>query len=445
MAAAKKSTGKTQNKSTLKKLVGAFNPKDLKGGMALFALIFAVAGGGYFAYRSFAATTPLLFSTASFSSPNELTQIKTVNADGTGDNVLASGILDPSDPFDPNEKALTGPQYSYSGTKVAWVESPEGSETSKIVVKDVAQLTSKGSGIRTYTLPNYVTADNQFKLMWGTTDHSISFIGHTKFSNLWLIMRLDVDSGDFQTLANFSDRVNTHSARSIDQESFDTFVYVDNRGVRRLKLAREEGKDPAVPEVDSTIHNGADCKKVRVAGPAAVLFTCNEAGSSKLLMQTYSTTKTTLASFANTSNEYITDFAVAPDIKKVALFTTKNVPKDQTTCTYTVTRVLKSVSINGGTVSKLTGIGTTFDTQGCKGGVGPDNDAVAWSPDATMIAFTDGLYQVLSGGGYVIGKVQTVEYANPTNKKTVAAKDVSDLSWAAGKMFYGSVASYSSY
>ena len=45
---------KKQNK--LKKILGLFNPKTLKGGIALFALVFAIGGGVYFLYRSFAAT-----------------------------------------------------------------------------------------------------------------------------------------------------------------------------------------------------------------------------------------------------------------------------------------------------------------------------------------------------------------------------------------------------
>ena len=46
----------TKQQSKLKKLSNFFNPKTLKGGIALFALIFAVTGGGYLLYRSFAAT-----------------------------------------------------------------------------------------------------------------------------------------------------------------------------------------------------------------------------------------------------------------------------------------------------------------------------------------------------------------------------------------------------
>lgn len=49
-----------KKQSKLKKLVGFFNPKTLKGGIALFALVFAIGGGIYFVYRSFAATSRLL-------------------------------------------------------------------------------------------------------------------------------------------------------------------------------------------------------------------------------------------------------------------------------------------------------------------------------------------------------------------------------------------------
>ena len=42
----------------LSKVLRAFNPRSFRGGMALFALVFAFTGGGYMLYRSFAYTTP---------------------------------------------------------------------------------------------------------------------------------------------------------------------------------------------------------------------------------------------------------------------------------------------------------------------------------------------------------------------------------------------------
>lgn len=45
-----------KKQSKLNKITGLFNPRSLKGGIALFALIFALGGGVYFVYRSFAST-----------------------------------------------------------------------------------------------------------------------------------------------------------------------------------------------------------------------------------------------------------------------------------------------------------------------------------------------------------------------------------------------------
>lgn len=56
-----KSKGKGGKQSKFKKVVGLFNPRSLKGGMALFALVFAVSGGGYYVYRSFAAVPVTIF------------------------------------------------------------------------------------------------------------------------------------------------------------------------------------------------------------------------------------------------------------------------------------------------------------------------------------------------------------------------------------------------
>jgi len=42
----------------LSKVLRAFNPRSFRGGMALFALVFAFTGGGYMLYRSFAASLP---------------------------------------------------------------------------------------------------------------------------------------------------------------------------------------------------------------------------------------------------------------------------------------------------------------------------------------------------------------------------------------------------
>jgi len=62
MTAKKNSKGVTSsNKKTLNKLLGFFNPRSLKGGMALFALVFALGGGGYFAYKSFAITNTFYY------------------------------------------------------------------------------------------------------------------------------------------------------------------------------------------------------------------------------------------------------------------------------------------------------------------------------------------------------------------------------------------------
>ncbi|MBI3624242.1 hypothetical protein HY218_01270 [Candidatus Saccharibacteria bacterium] len=46
----------SKNASKLQKLARALSPRSLKGGMLLFALIFALTGGGYFLFKTFAAT-----------------------------------------------------------------------------------------------------------------------------------------------------------------------------------------------------------------------------------------------------------------------------------------------------------------------------------------------------------------------------------------------------
>lgn len=46
-----------KKQSKLRKIIGVFNPSTRRGGLALFILTFAVIGGGYMMYRSF-ATTP---------------------------------------------------------------------------------------------------------------------------------------------------------------------------------------------------------------------------------------------------------------------------------------------------------------------------------------------------------------------------------------------------
>ena len=56
MATAKRS--KKKKSSRLGKIAKFFNPHSLRGGMALFALVFALGGGGYYAYNAFAASLP---------------------------------------------------------------------------------------------------------------------------------------------------------------------------------------------------------------------------------------------------------------------------------------------------------------------------------------------------------------------------------------------------
>ena len=46
----------TKKSSRLGKVAKFFNPRSLRGGMALFGLVFALGGGGYYAYKSFAAS-----------------------------------------------------------------------------------------------------------------------------------------------------------------------------------------------------------------------------------------------------------------------------------------------------------------------------------------------------------------------------------------------------
>lgn len=48
---------RAKKQKTSKKIVNLLNPKTLRGGITLFALLFAIIGGGYLLYRSFAATT----------------------------------------------------------------------------------------------------------------------------------------------------------------------------------------------------------------------------------------------------------------------------------------------------------------------------------------------------------------------------------------------------
>ena len=67
MAITKRSSKKKVSK--LRKIVRIFNPRSLKGGMMLFALVFVISGAGYFAYRSFAATITSLTATDGYRGP----------------------------------------------------------------------------------------------------------------------------------------------------------------------------------------------------------------------------------------------------------------------------------------------------------------------------------------------------------------------------------------
>lgn len=49
---------KKKRQSKLNKVLGKFNPRNIKGGVALFVLVFALSGGGYYAYKSMAAPGP---------------------------------------------------------------------------------------------------------------------------------------------------------------------------------------------------------------------------------------------------------------------------------------------------------------------------------------------------------------------------------------------------
>lgn len=44
-----------KKQSRVRRMLSALNPRSLKGGMLLFALVFALGGGGYYVYKSFAA------------------------------------------------------------------------------------------------------------------------------------------------------------------------------------------------------------------------------------------------------------------------------------------------------------------------------------------------------------------------------------------------------
>lgn len=48
-----------KKQSKLRKFIGIFNPTTRKGYMALFVLLFAIFGGGYMLYQSFAASAPV--------------------------------------------------------------------------------------------------------------------------------------------------------------------------------------------------------------------------------------------------------------------------------------------------------------------------------------------------------------------------------------------------
>jgi hypothetical protein len=434
---------KTKKQSKAKGLRSTINLSSNKGKLIAFMLVFAVIGGGYMLYRSFAATTPALVYTqrsASGSGSSYLTNqvLSKINADGTGNSTIVAGSW--------YSEAASGTIYSNAelspnSNMVAWTQSPNPnpSQTSVLYTKDLTNTSSKTPTVKTYTFPAGESDGNtDVGLVWSRDGKTIVLQTWTAASNTFQLRRLDLATGAFSLVTSGLSQGNLISMDVLGDNK--TVVYSDGNSIRIVPSGTTTSKvvRARIPA------NTGSCGRVE-ARPTTTnefLYTCSSASAVSVLYRQTTTgspiaIKTIQQAYSQTVgdiNTTVNDFALSPDGHNIALYLNDAVVTNSTKCEYSFSSRITTIpyyvnSYGAASYYDVAKVNSPIVTQGCKGGA-QFNDLVAWSPDGQYIAYLGHNAYIPDGSLYTIPSSGYASYGAPAEfGKKIVDKNVVDVSW----------------
>jgi Tol biopolymer transport system component len=265
---------KKKKQSKVRKVLSFFNPKSLKGGMALFALVFAVGGAGFAVYRSFAATCDALYFSASgyvYSICEGSSKIKLSSNEGfdhvpekskAANQLVFSSMgyksdgwhrtITTSDLSGQNRRSITDnnkddidhqPKWSPDGSKIAYVRSKSRTSSELRIVNrdgtnDRLAFTSSADQLGWFL-------NNATMFSWSKDGSKIFFVISNKVSSYSLL------SQSVQTVADLGSHV---WASYLDISSNGTLVVSGNGKIYTLTSngtnLRDLGQTDVTGEID---------------------------------------------------------------------------------------------------------------------------------------------------------------------------------------------------
>ncbi len=433
----------TKKQSKANKVLNWLNPTSPAKSMLLFALAFAIVGGGYMAYRSFAASNPpLVFTTLTIdeSSPyGSVQQIRSIGADGTGNTLLTSASSTPT-----SGTSASDGQYSPNHNFVAWTEFTNGNPTGAVKVLDTSNATSKSSWRnKSFTmLANESAHVNHLAkpFVWYPDSRSIAFASQNDINNTRTLQKLDITTGAMTKIADIGSNPNYGNGPDVSSYAVlgdgQTVVYLSGSG--DVMKSAKPGSPPAGLSLPTSASN---CGNVRARPNTTRQFSyfCQIDGSeTKIFRQVPGGRPVALVAMANfksptASSTYLEAFEWSPNGIKMGLSLTDVYRTSPEECgSIDIQTRITSVDFTTGS-SILTDIATTPKVGGssCKGAHGNDGSIIAWSQDNQFIAYMSNV--TIMTPYYQATDIYRVSTTTPYSAQQLinvpAPTGVSSLSW----------------
>ncbi len=441
-----KKTVKRKNKnSRISKLTRALNFSTTKGKFLIFILTFAVVGGGYMAYQTFAATSAsLVYTQITTSGTTHNTLISSIDPDATGNTLInASGW---------SESPASGTiashgRYSPNHAFVAWATAPNPnpSQTGTIQVRNLSSVGSKSDATKSYAMPAGESPSNtSVPLAWYPDSVKLLLNTWKAADNTYSLYALDTSTGQFTKLLQLPVREGI-GATIIQSMAVlgnnKSIIYSDDLGIQFVSVGA------TTPKQLKSGPNGA-CGKVR-ARPGTqteFVYKCAEETAKKtsIYKQTTLTAPVEIQAYAwNTSQKNgakslsVNDFALSPDGTKLGLHVMEWTYTNVKNCEFSVLSRIYTTDYTATSSTKvlqnITQISNAVTQQGCKGGGdNPDINRIAWSPDNKSIGYIwwEGFSTYVSTN-QGLATVTLPQYSS-TGQAVVTQlnkTDVTDISW----------------
>jgi len=426
---------KAKKQSNKSKLLNWLKPGSPRKNILLFMLAFAIVGGGYMAYKSFAASNPpLVYTQQTITSESAATNILRVNVDGSGIASIQSAVTTFASG---SGTYITDGKYSPDHNFVAWTggTDPNTTFTDTVYISDTTGYTSgnsKAGSLKAFSLPvgeMAATSPTTDPIAWYPDSRQIAVLTQDQANPANYKLRLlNISTGAFTLITTLgagpTSGANLNSLAVLGDDK--SIAYTDSTGVKVIKA----GSTTPVQRKTAT-----DCGKIEAqpGTQTGFVYTCAVSNStSKLFSQSSTGSATTIYSTVNVSGQstHIIDFAVSPDNTQVAVYTISS-NKGATKCSLYTWGDIQTVSYTG-TVFGSIQTGTRTDaTGGCggKGGPGPVDNLV-WSPDGQYMAYLDGITAQQNSTLYVVPtSLFASVYASTYTGPTKIADNVYDISW----------------